>query len=111
MRVPTLLIEGEFTITPPGQMREMGTARPGVRHLVINAAGHLVHDRPAGAVSRRGRAVSARNRRSGDRGRSAVVRGQESAIIACRALRAVVVGLVSVPTYAPFRPRTKVNHD
>ena len=44
IRAPTLLIEGEFTITPPGQMREMEAARPGVRHRVVAAAGHLVHD-------------------------------------------------------------------
>ncbi|MEU6564469.1 alpha/beta fold hydrolase [Nocardia nova] len=44
VRAPTLLIEGEFTITPPGQVREMAAVRPGVRHLVVEAAGHLVHD-------------------------------------------------------------------
>lgn len=44
VRVPTLLIEGEYTITPPGQMREMAAARAGVRHVVVEAAGHLVHD-------------------------------------------------------------------
>ncbi|MEV5652684.1 alpha/beta hydrolase [Nocardia sp. NPDC052254] len=44
VRVPTLLIEGEFTITPAGQMKKMAGARPDVRHLVVDAAGHLVHD-------------------------------------------------------------------
>ncbi|MFB8001739.1 alpha/beta fold hydrolase [Nocardia sp. NPDC056000] len=42
--VPTLLIEGEYTITPPGQMAEMAAVHPDARHVVIAAAGHLVHD-------------------------------------------------------------------
>ncbi|WP_040802919.1 alpha/beta fold hydrolase [Nocardia concava] len=42
--VPTLLIEGEHTITPPGQMREMAEVHPDARHVVIADAGHLVHD-------------------------------------------------------------------
>lgn len=42
--VPTLLIEGEYTITPPGQMAEMAAVHPDARHVVIADAGHLVHD-------------------------------------------------------------------
>ncbi|MFC7423747.1 alpha/beta fold hydrolase [Nocardia tengchongensis] len=42
--VPSLLIEGEYTITPPGQMREMAALHPDARHVVIADAGHLVHD-------------------------------------------------------------------
>ncbi|MEC3955469.1 alpha/beta hydrolase [Nocardia sp. CDC153] len=42
--VPTLLLEGEHTITPPGQMREMAAVHPDARHVVIPDAGHLVHD-------------------------------------------------------------------
>ncbi|GAB0101947.1 alpha/beta hydrolase [Nocardia sp. JMUB6875] len=42
--VPTLLIEGEHTITPPGQMREMAEVHPDAKHVVIGDAGHLVHD-------------------------------------------------------------------
>ncbi len=42
--VPALLIEGEHTITPPGQMREMAAVHPNARHIVVPDAGHLVHD-------------------------------------------------------------------
>ncbi|MCM6772826.1 alpha/beta hydrolase [Nocardia sp. CDC159] len=44
VRVPGLLIEGEHTITPPGQMREMAALRPNSRHVLVAGAGHLVHD-------------------------------------------------------------------
>ncbi|MGW0183138.1 alpha/beta fold hydrolase [Nocardia sp. NPDC003345] len=44
LRVPTLLIEGEYTITPPGQMRRMAEQHPAADHVLIPAAGHLVHD-------------------------------------------------------------------
>ncbi len=44
IRVPTLLIEGEHTITPPGQMRRMADLHPDAEHIVIPEAGHLVHD-------------------------------------------------------------------
>ncbi|MGN5238177.1 alpha/beta fold hydrolase [Rhodococcus sp. SJ-3] len=43
IRVPALLIEGEFTITPEGQMQEM-SSRPGTEYVRIAGAGHLVHD-------------------------------------------------------------------
>lgn len=41
--VPALLVEGEYTITPEGQMREMA-ARPAAEYVRIAGAGHLVHD-------------------------------------------------------------------
>ncbi len=41
---PVLLIEGEHTITPPGQMREMAAVQPGADYVRIQDAGHLVHD-------------------------------------------------------------------
>ncbi|WP_328390238.1 alpha/beta fold hydrolase [Nocardia sp. NBC_00416] len=44
LTVPTLLIEGEFTITPPGQMRRMAELHPDAEHIVVPAAGHLIHD-------------------------------------------------------------------
>ncbi|NLE79355.1 MAG: alpha/beta hydrolase, partial [Rhodococcus sp.] len=42
--VPALLIEGEFTITPEGQMRKMADEHPGARYVRVADAGHLVHD-------------------------------------------------------------------
>lgn len=42
--VPALLIEGEFTITPEGQMRQMADRHRGARYVRIEQAGHLVHD-------------------------------------------------------------------
>ncbi|CRK50236.1 Hydrolase [Rhodococcus sp. RD6.2] len=50
VQAPALLLEGEFTITPIGQMREMaGTPRQAeTRYELVAGAGHLVHDdRPA----------------------------------------------------------------
>jgi pimeloyl-ACP methyl ester carboxylesterase len=44
VRAPALLIEGEHTITPPGQMAEMARRHPAARHVVVADAGHLVHD-------------------------------------------------------------------
>lgn len=47
VRVPALLLEGEFTITPDGQMRKMAE-RPRTEYVYVEGAGHLVHDdRPA----------------------------------------------------------------
>ncbi|UGT59603.1 alpha/beta fold hydrolase [Nocardia asteroides] len=43
LRIPALLIEGEFTITPPGQMRRMAE-RADTRYVRVAGAGHLVHD-------------------------------------------------------------------
>ncbi|GAA5048314.1 alpha/beta fold hydrolase [Nocardia callitridis] len=44
LRVPTLLFEGEHTITPPGQMREMARTHPDAEYVLVPDAGHLVHD-------------------------------------------------------------------
>ncbi|WP_280387610.1 alpha/beta fold hydrolase [Nocardia wallacei] len=44
VRAPALLFEGEHTITPPGQMREMARVHPNARHVLVEQAGHLVHD-------------------------------------------------------------------
>ncbi len=44
VRVPVLLIEGEYSITPPGQMREMAAGHPNARHVLVHEAGHLIHD-------------------------------------------------------------------
>jgi pimeloyl-ACP methyl ester carboxylesterase len=44
VHAPALLLEGEHTITPPGQMREMARLHPNARHVLIPDAGHLVHD-------------------------------------------------------------------
>jgi len=44
VRVPTLLIEGEHTITPPGQMRQMAEVGPDTDYVLVQEAGHLVHD-------------------------------------------------------------------
>ncbi|WP_254205879.1 alpha/beta fold hydrolase [Nocardia alni] len=41
---PALLLEGEHTITPPGQMRRMAEVNSRARHVLIPHAGHLVHD-------------------------------------------------------------------
>lgn len=43
LEIPALLLEGEYTITPPGQMRRMAR-RPGTRYVRVADAGHLVHD-------------------------------------------------------------------
>ncbi|AWK70812.1 alpha/beta hydrolase [Rhodococcus oxybenzonivorans] len=42
--VPALLIEGEYTITPEGQMRKMAERHPHAEYVRIEEAGHLVHD-------------------------------------------------------------------
>ncbi|MFQ6394558.1 alpha/beta fold hydrolase [Nocardia sp. KC 131] len=42
--VPALLIEGEFTITPEGQMWQMALAHPDAAYVKIPNSGHLVHD-------------------------------------------------------------------
>ncbi|MBM4547743.1 alpha/beta hydrolase, partial [Rhodococcus hoagii] len=43
VRAPALLIEGEFTITPEGQMRRMLDGHD-ARYVWVAQAGHLVHD-------------------------------------------------------------------
>lgn len=43
--VPSLLLEAEQSITPPGQMSAMATRAAGpCRHVVVPGTGHLVHD-------------------------------------------------------------------
>ncbi|MGV9713102.1 alpha/beta fold hydrolase [Gordonia sp. NPDC003424] len=42
--VPSLLIEAEHTVTPPGQMRKMSSINDFALHLRVTGAGHLVHD-------------------------------------------------------------------
>lgn len=45
VRVPSLLLEAEVSITPPGQMAQMAaTAVAECTHLVIPGTGHLLHD-------------------------------------------------------------------
>lgn len=44
LEIPTLLIEGEHTITPPGQMRTMAEVHPDAEYVVVAGAAHLVHD-------------------------------------------------------------------
>ncbi|MEU2036189.1 alpha/beta fold hydrolase [Nocardia amamiensis] len=44
VRVPALLLEGEHSITPPGQMRRMAAAHPEADYALVPGAGHLVHD-------------------------------------------------------------------
>lgn len=44
VKAPALLVEGEHTITPPGQMRRMAELHPHAAHLVVEGAAHLVHD-------------------------------------------------------------------
>ncbi|MGW5388493.1 alpha/beta fold hydrolase [Nocardia sp. NPDC003963] len=44
LTVPALLLEGEYTITPEGQMRRMAERHPDAEHVLISDAGHLVHD-------------------------------------------------------------------
>ncbi|MFT4201220.1 alpha/beta fold hydrolase [Gordonia sp. (in: high G+C Gram-positive bacteria)] len=44
VRVPTLLVEAGFTVTPPGQMAQMAQRNPVAQHVVADGAGHLVHD-------------------------------------------------------------------
>lgn len=42
--VPSLLVEGEFGITPAGQMREMNARNPKSEYVMVSGAAHLVHD-------------------------------------------------------------------
>ena len=44
VHVPSLLIEAEHTVTPPGQMRKMASLNDFARYLRVRDAGHLVHD-------------------------------------------------------------------
>ncbi|MGP3705904.1 alpha/beta fold hydrolase [Gordonia paraffinivorans] len=42
--VPTLVIEAEYTVAPPGQMRKMCALNENAQYLHVAGAGHLVHD-------------------------------------------------------------------
>ncbi|WP_299576458.1 alpha/beta hydrolase [uncultured Williamsia sp.] len=42
--VPSLLIEAGNGVTPPGQMARMAEMHENATHLVVEGAGHLVHD-------------------------------------------------------------------
>lgn len=42
--VPTLLIEAENSVAPPGQMRRMAEIGQDARYLYVPGAGHLIHD-------------------------------------------------------------------
>ncbi|MDJ0393417.1 alpha/beta hydrolase [Rhodococcus sp. G-MC3] len=44
VQVPSLLIEGEFGITPEGQMAEMRARNPKSTYVRVSGAAHLVHD-------------------------------------------------------------------
>jgi pimeloyl-ACP methyl ester carboxylesterase len=44
VEAPSLLIEGEFGITPDGQIAEMHARNPKSAHVLIPGAAHLVHD-------------------------------------------------------------------
>ncbi|MGW5313070.1 alpha/beta fold hydrolase [Nocardia thailandica] len=44
LTVPALLLEGEHTITPPGQMRQMAGTHPDAEYRWVPGAGHLIHD-------------------------------------------------------------------
>ncbi|TCK19981.1 alpha/beta fold hydrolase [Pseudonocardia endophytica] len=46
IRAPTLLIEAEDSIVPPGQAEEMARRISGCEHVRIAGTGHLVHDGP-----------------------------------------------------------------
>jgi pimeloyl-ACP methyl ester carboxylesterase len=43
VRCPTLLVEGEETVTPAGQMAQMAARMPDATHVRIPGTGHLVH--------------------------------------------------------------------
>lgn len=44
VRVPTLLMEAENSVAPPGQMRQMAEIGQDTRYLHVPGAGHLIHD-------------------------------------------------------------------
>lgn len=45
-RTPALLLEGEYSVTPPGQMRAMADTQRGAPsyYLKVDGAAHLIHD-------------------------------------------------------------------
>ncbi|NLG48170.1 alpha/beta hydrolase [Gordonia sp. (in: high G+C Gram-positive bacteria)] len=44
VQAPTLLLEAEYSVTPPGQMAQMAQRGPHSHYLRVEGAGHLVHD-------------------------------------------------------------------
>lgn len=44
VRCPLLVVEAGDTAMPPGQQAELARRAPGGRHLVVEGAGHVVHD-------------------------------------------------------------------
>jgi pimeloyl-ACP methyl ester carboxylesterase len=44
VQAPTLLIEAAHGMTPPGQMAEMHAWKPNSQYVVVDGAGHLMHD-------------------------------------------------------------------
>ena len=44
VRAPALLVEAGYSVTPEGQMREMGETGSRATYLHVPGAGHLVHD-------------------------------------------------------------------
>lgn len=42
--VPSLLIEAEYSVTPPGQMRKMAARNDNAMYVRAQGSGHLVHD-------------------------------------------------------------------
>lgn len=44
VEVPALLLEAEYTVTPPGQMAEMAKCNRSSTYLRVPGAGHLIHD-------------------------------------------------------------------
>ncbi len=44
VQAPSLLLEAEFSVTPPGQMERMAQRNPHSTYLRVAGAGHLVHD-------------------------------------------------------------------
>ena len=49
VEAPSLLLEAEHTVTPPGQMWEMSARNPRARYQRVPGAGHLLHDDDPGA--------------------------------------------------------------
>lgn len=44
VQAPSLLLEAEHSVTPPGQMAQMAARNPAATHLRVPGAGHLIHD-------------------------------------------------------------------
>jgi len=44
VQAPSLLLEAEYSVTPPGQMAQMARRNPRAQYLRVPGAGHLIHD-------------------------------------------------------------------